>query len=77
MKNFTTEKWLEVLETKNWIPVDPESTGVDSLANKFDSNIEEGLNELAPYKLFTVKSHYKFGLSDNTKNMMEQRDSGY
>ena len=47
---------------------------MDEIADKFDSNIEECLNEVAPYKLFNVKSHYKFGISESTKKLMEQRD---
>ena len=47
---------------------------VDGLANIFDKNIEESLNEIFPYKVFTVKSYYKFGISEGTKKLMEQRD---
>ena len=51
MKNFTAEKWMAVLESKQWNLVNNETTGVDGLADNFDSNIEECLNELAPYKI--------------------------
>ena len=34
----------------------------------------EALDEVAPFKTFTVKSHYKFGISEQTKILMEQRD---
>ena len=30
---------------------------------------------LAPIKTFTMKSNYKFGLSENTKKLMKDRDS--
>ena len=76
MKNFTNEKWLEVLATKNWYNEDAqsESDNVDELAANFDKIIEECLNEIAPYNVFTVKSHHKFGISEKTKNLMELRD---
>ena len=30
---------------------------------------------LAPIKTFTMKSNYKFGLSENTKKLMKDRDN--
>ena len=35
----------------------------------------EALDICAPYKSFTIKSHYKFGLSDETKDLMLKRDN--
>ena len=32
------------------------------------------LNEVAPMKSFTVKTQYKFGLSDKTKSLIQARD---
>ena len=74
MKNFTTEKWLEVLAAKQWKKDEFESDDVEDLALNFDKNIEECLNEIAPYKVFIVKSHHKFGISESTKKLMEVRD---
>ena len=39
----------------------------------FTLNIQETLDEVAPYKTFTVKSQYKFGLSEKTKDLMTKR----
>ena len=36
----------------------------------FTQYIEEALDEVAPIKSFTVKSNYKFGLSEKTKKLM-------
>ena len=44
------------------------------MAENFNINIEEALDEIAPYKTFTIKSNYKFGISNNTKEMMKKRD---
>ena len=30
--------------------------------------------EIDPFKNFTVKSHYKFGISSETKDLMNKRD---
>ena len=40
----------------------------------FTENINLGLDEVAPYKTFTIKSNYKFGLSTETNLLMKQRD---
>ena len=40
----------------------------------FSRNIEEALDEVAPIKTFTIRSQYKFGLTDSTKNLMHDRD---
>ena len=37
-------------------------------------NKNKALNSIAPFKTFTVKSQYKFGLSVSTKSLMEKRD---
>ena len=40
----------------------------------FNKNIEEALDEVAPVKTFIIRSQYKFGLSDDTKKLMHDRD---
>ena len=49
MKNFTTEKCLSILDSKQWNMEVSETMNVDGLANIFNKNIEESLNEIAPY----------------------------
>ena len=73
MKNFSMDKWNATLRKKDWSSVE-ECTDLDQKVNLFSVNIEEALDEIAPMKEFTVKSHHKFGLSDTTKNLMEKRD---
>ena len=48
---FTSEKWLELLASKQWNENDDDSADVETLAVKFENNFEECLNEIAPYKL--------------------------
>ena len=71
MKNFTESKWKEILANKEW---NLENETVEKMAENFNINIEEALDEIAPYKTFTIKSNYKFGISNNTKEMMKKRD---
>ena len=72
-KNFTTEAWNESLERKDWSPIYSSNT-VDEMVDVFQKNIEEALNDIAPVKTFTIRSNYKFGLSDETKKVMHERD---
>ena len=44
------------------------------IQNKFTRLVAESLDELAPMTNFTVKSKHIFGLSDETKSLMKQRD---
>ena len=47
---------------------------LNQMAEKLTSTLDEALDEIAPMKTFTVKSEYKFGLSDRTKKLMRDRD---
>ena len=40
----------------------------------FNSAVQESLDEIAPVRTFKVRSHHKFGLSDQTKALMKVRD---
>ena len=40
----------------------------------YQKNIEDALNEVAPFKTFTIRSQYRFGLSEETKQVMHDRD---
>ena len=48
---------------------------VDEMVDILTENINLALDEVAPYKTFTVKSNYKFGISPETKKLMKQRDN--
>ena len=41
----------------------------------FSEYINEALDEVAPIKTFTIRSSYKFGISEKTKKLMKDRDS--
>ena len=80
LKNFTEERWNTILQRKNWANLNEDETQLskqDTLDNKvrqFTKNIEEALDEIAPMKTFAIKSQYKFGLSQETKDLMKKRD---
>ena len=40
----------------------------------FTTNINSALDSVAPLKNFQVKSNYKFGISNETKELMKLRD---
>ena len=47
---------------------------LDKKVRQFTETIEESLDDIAPYRTFTIKSEYKFGLSSETKDLMAKRD---
>ena len=73
LKNFSEEAWNACLARKNWSKIE-ECNDVDGMVKIFSKNIEGALDEIAPIKTFTIRSQYRFGLSDNTKKLMHDRD---
>ena len=72
-KNFTQEIWIEELTKKDWSQVEKE-TNIDKKTEMYTKLVTEALDVCAPIKTFTIKSHYKFGLSDLTKDVVKKRD---
>ena len=68
MRNFSVENWNNVLAKKEWKNVE-ETEDLNEKVEIFTQYIEEALDEVAPIKSFTVKSNYKFGLSEKTKKL--------
>ena len=54
LKNFTQTKWSERLSKKNW--ASKENEDLDTMVEIFTSNIQETMDEIAPYRNFTVKT---------------------
>ena len=73
VNNFTKEKWNQCLATKNWT-ISKDCKNVEEMVDTFSNNMTEAIDEVAPFKTFTVKSNYKFGISPETKLLMKQRD---
>ena len=74
MKNFTTESWKESLAKQTWteIFVEPD---LEKKVDIFTTLITNSLDEVAPYGLITIRSNFKFGLTDETKDLMKQRET--
>ena len=73
LKNFTKNNWSDGLAKKNWSII-KEEDDLDQMVDKFSALMEEALNEVAPIKSFKIRSHHRFGLSDQTKKLMNDRD---
>ena len=71
MKNFSSEKWNKCIAEKNWKNL-TNCNNVDEMVDIFSNNLNEALDEVAPFKTFTVRSHHKFGLSDETEKTMKK-----
>ena len=65
--------WIESLAKKDWSSISS-CKNVDEMVKVYQKNIDEALNEVAPVKSFTIRSQYRFGLSDATKQVMHDRD---
>ena len=72
-KNFTKERWNEALEEEDWLDVE-ECEEVDEMVSIFTKNVTRALDKVAPVKKFTIISNYRFGLSEETKELMKKRD---
>ena len=73
-KNFTQEGWRSCLASQDWSAVE-NSDEVDSMVSEFQEAVNLALDQIAPIKTFTVRSNHRFGLSEDTKELMRKRDS--
>ena len=70
-KTFNKDSWNVSLAKQDWSEL--ENCGdVDEMVSIFDVNVLATLNEVAPIKMFTIKSNHKFGLSESTKNVIQK-----
>ena len=73
-KQFTQERWISELKKRDWSNLENE-TDVNLMVDVYTKNNLEALDMCAPFKSFTIKSHYKFGLSEVTKDLMAKREN--
>ena len=73
MKNFSKLAWNQCLAKKDWSFADSDMD-LNQMAEKLSSTLDEALDEIAPFKSFTVRSQHRFGVSDRTKKLMKSRD---
>ena len=65
--------WNEVLASKDWNEINL-TQDLDEKVVAFNKLINESLDEVAPYKTFKVRTNHKFGLSEETKELMKNRE---
>ena len=73
-KNFTREKWKISLAKKGWEAIG-ETEDVDKMAEIFNMQVTKALDECAPLKEIKIRRHHKFGLKEDMKKMIKERDS--
>ena len=73
MKNFTQTGWKECLAAKRWERLG-ETEDVEEMAKFFNETVVEALDECAPVKTVIIKPGYKFGLTQQTKALIKERD---
>ena len=73
MKNFTQEKWKQQLAMKDWEKIG-ETEDVNEMAQHFNEQVIEALDECAQTKEMKVRQTYRDGLTDRTKAMIKERD---
>ena len=66
MKNFNMAKWRDTLANKDWNEI-LNCGDLDGKVDLFNTAKQEALDEIAPVRSFKVRSHHKFGLSEQTK----------
>ena len=74
MKNFSPANWNMCLASREWESIGA-MDGVNDMAIKFSNLVNEALDDLALLKKITCKPGYLHGLSNNTKQLMSERDT--
>ena len=73
MKNFSQQNWNNCLAKKHW-EILASTEDVNEMAIMFRDTMEVSLNEIAPFKTFTIKPSYKHGLSQEAKDLIKERE---
>lgn len=73
-KNFTQTRWCETIQMIQRRKLDLDSDDMEQNAKSLGETIEEALNICAPLKTFKVRENHKFGISENTKKVIKERD---
>ena len=57
----------------NWEDIG-QTDAIDEMAEKMNSHILPSLDQCAPIKTFKIRNQNKFGISDQTKALIKDRD---
>ena len=74
MKNFTKENWNRSLAKGEWEKIG-QTEDVNVMAEVLNEQITIALDECAPMKEFKIRRNHRFGLKEETRKMMKERDS--
>ena len=69
------EKLDQKHNKRSYVKQTVDSSNLEEMVEIFTKNVNDALDEVAPFKQFTVKSQFKFGLTDETKELMAKRDN--
>ena len=74
MKNFTQTRWIDALRSRDWSRISP-LKDVNDMTKEFTLELTKALDECAPLKKFKIREHYKPGLTQTAKLIMQERES--
>jgi hypothetical protein len=74
MKNFTQTRWIDTLRSRDWSKISS-LKDVNEMTEEFTKELTKALDECAPLKKFKIRDHYKPGITQKTKLIMQERDS--
>ena len=72
-KKVSKNEWNTCLATQNWEDIG-KTEDVEEMANIFNKNITTAQDTCAPCKWITIRSCYKDGISEDTKQLIKQRN---
>jgi hypothetical protein len=73
LKNFTQEKWKRSLISKELENL-ADTENLDDMTTYLNRHVTETLDECARMKTFKVRELHKFGISESTKQLINDRD---
>ena len=74
MKNFTQTRWIDALRSRDWSKISS-LKDVNEMTEEFTLELTKALDECAPLKKFKIRDHYKPGITQKAKLIMQERDS--
>ena len=74
LKNFNKEDWNKTLQSKDWSEL-YKTNDLEKAVEIYTQIVNSALDEIAPNKTFTIKSQYRFGITEKTKKLMKDRDN--
>ena len=74
IKTLTKSNWCLSLLNRNWEELG-QTEDVEDMAEIINKLVTESLDQCAPIKSFKIRNQNKHGISENTRNLIKERDS--